>query len=156
MIINTKGTVENIMITFKPYSQSATREEQIFIMGIFTQLLDQSSYYYNLQLTYNSHHSQICTMEDIYNIAKASVNPYDIIEVQGTVHSNSHSSQLLLAKDTMKSLFVKDTYIRVKYNGSIYHILTYPPIVNTYDYVYVTNTSCDESNIIIEPVVEIN
>lgn len=144
------------MISFVSYSSStASYNDQQEIINIFNQLLYQHSYYYNLQVLYNSHHTELCTMENIYNIAQAAINPYDNITVQGTVHTNSHSSKLLISSETGKSLFVKDTYIRVVYRGSIYHILTLPPTINTYNYVYYPNNGCDNYNLVIEPIISI-
>jgi hypothetical protein len=135
------------MIKFIPFIKNLTNEieptifpstvEQGKITRMFLYLTDPSSFISVLQKNYN-HSYHFTTTNSQYDFCEVghwqelvrkanSTDPNDILYVEGTKHSNYHTSFVVRNAFTGAPELCKDTYIRVMDPSQpkrIYHILT--------------------------------
>ena len=141
------------------YTKIISEFEKQQIYEMFNQLLHENSFYTHLQLLYNNHKhftsvsadKNLCSIEQLYNIAQIALSKEYTIFVEGTIHTNNHVSNVLINNKTKKPLFVKDTYIRISFDHiDFIHILMGPPIIETspVDYYYYNelflDSTCDK------------
>jgi hypothetical protein len=132
------------MLVFRKFKgQIASTYEQQFIESVINQLEDPNSFYSILQYSYNNNIHFSGSYNGLYNIKeliKKIKSPRDTIEVKGQIHTNFHSSRLLVDWNTGQGLFVTDTYIQIHDGVSVYHILLQPPKLNNFvNWVYTGN-----------------
>jgi hypothetical protein len=133
------------MLEFKSYKGTiASDVEQQFIRNVFKDLENPHSFYTALQISYNNnkHFGYSFNGLDILYLIEKFNSDHDIVEVKGQIHTNSHSTKLLVNAYTGNQLFVTDTYIQVSIpsSGNIYHILLQPPKLHNLEYwVYLGN-----------------
>lgn len=149
------------MLEFKTFRGASMNEyNQIFIRDVFKQLSDPNSFYTNLQIIYNnSHHFQtvpfdLCTTREINSIAKKANSTSKTLVVQGNIHTNHHSSGVLVDAYSGRKLFVEDTYIRIKDNETSYlfHVLVNPPKINHPVYLFNPKQGCNVPSYFIPPM----
>lgn len=136
-----------------------SHSERDFIMHVFEQLYDEKSYYTTLQVTYNNslHFTtvpfNICTLRNIFNIAKSALSSNKVIRVNGTIHHNNHISGMLLDANTGEKIFVEDTYINITDSyGLTYHILINPPkMYNIVRFNIIQSENCETPLYFIPP-----
>jgi hypothetical protein len=145
-----------------------SREKQ-WIEGVFRDLLNERSYFANLQVLYNhSHHfttvssdKNICSFEFLRDLGRKAQHQRNTIKVMGSIHSNYHSSGVLLDSRNGKPIFVKDTYIRIKVEGEngFRHLLVSPPAIENRElinfYYYYSEEvlqHCEQAFYMIPPV----
>lgn len=122
------------MIQFIPYKGVEMNSyEKNLILTIFGQLSDVNSFYSNLQYIYNNynhtlHNRSICSYFDINSLLDLAHDPVKNLQIEGSIHYNYHISNILLSTVDYAPLFVKDTYIRMRYpNNKVYHLFVSEP-----------------------------
>ena len=124
------------------FNNIISEEEKAEIREMFEQLKNPYSFYSRLQFLYNnSHHyttvgpdKNICTIPQLTYIASIAEDTHLQIFIEGTKHSNSHSTGVLVDQDN-NPLFVEDIYIRITFEDNrrgFMHILMEPPIIRLY------------------------
>ncbi len=145
-------------IRFVEYrGQTMSHRDQMLINNLFKQLTNQSSYFTNLQVTYNnSDHFvtvpyNLCDRDVISKLGESALSPEHVIVVQGSIHTNHHVSNMLL--DIYgNGLLAQDTYIRVVYDGKIHHVLMQPPKIKPVPYMMSLSYQCPIPQFIIPPI----
>ncbi len=139
------------------------QSEQRELRNILTQLDSLYSYHGNLQLMYNnSNHfttinRSLCDRQILSEISKAARSRVDVIEVLGDVHENFHVSQMIRSAFKDKPLPVYDTYIRIKFNGHLYHLLILAPRLASHEQFVLKPGRpdlCDIPALIIPPIIQ--
>jgi hypothetical protein len=116
----------------------ASDVEQQFIKSVLKDLENPYSFYTSLQMTYNNNHHFGYSFKglDISHLIEKMNNDNDIVEIKGQIHTNSHSTNLLVNAYSGSPLFVTDTYIQVYIPSSdiLYHILLQQPKLHNFEY----------------------
>ena len=124
------------------FNNIISEEEKAEIREMFEQLKNPYSFYSRLQFLYNnSHHyttvgpdKNICTIQQLTHIAYIAEHTSFQIFIEGTKHSNSHSTGVLVDQYN-NQLLVEDIYIRITFGNNrrgFMHILMEPPIIRLY------------------------
>lgn len=151
------------MIEFEKFRgrELSSREKQ-FVTNLLINLKNKKDYYTNLQVIYNNSvhfttvNFSVCSFADLKHISKISTSASHALIVHGDIHKNNHASGLLIDAYTNQTMFVEDTYIRIKIDGEIQHILVGPPKIKRARPYYFNYQSqhCDAPSYMIPPVFE--
>ena len=144
-------------IHFDEYRGQTTNQlEKKFLIDFIKQVKHSNSYSSQLQMLYNNkeHFNTIdislCKYSQLREIVKEDTDIY----IQGNIHENYHTSNILVDRATLQPLFVKDSYIRFRDSfGTIRHILVYPPEINTMNYLVKHPYNCDRFIYLITPTI---
>ena len=147
---------------FRNNRMSAENRELIEYI-LLAEFNNPDSYYSTLQILYNNplHFNSpnanfgICTYENLKQIHNIAISKNDVIEIQGDVHSNHHSSAVLIKYPEQQPMFVEDTYIRCRVSGGpIIHIMVKPPTIDKFcPYRIYFHKYCDNVSALIAPIV---
>uniref|UniRef100_A0A6C0H5D3 Uncharacterized protein n=1 Tax=viral metagenome TaxID=1070528 RepID=A0A6C0H5D3_9ZZZZ len=148
---------------------NTNKKDKKIIFNLFKSLEYSNSYYSVLQYLYNNHlhfvttddSKNICTPEllNLFYNYFSDKNYYSII-VNGDIHSNYHTSNILLDQ-FHNPTFVKDFYIQFQlypYDGIKRHLLVKPPNIENHrsidNIIYYPNNQCyQQENYFIYPTV---
>jgi hypothetical protein len=148
------------MIEFRKFKQEEMDEnDKQYVEEFFNSLCDPNSFAYNLNMLYNnSQHfnknlPNLCTHQQLCEISN-----YDII-IEGSIHSNYHTSSTIYNMTSGSPVFVEDEYVRFRVNGSnvVQHMLVNSPKISNgslqyqYQYQLMFNENCGYLYHIIYP-----
>jgi hypothetical protein len=146
------------MIEFVFFKQNMLQSDKIAILNLFKDLGNPNSYYFKLQTTYNNNlhfntttNYNICDRDDLFYLSKIAMSETEKIEVQGSIHTHHHTSRVLRDING-NNIFAEDSYIRFKYNGSIFHMLTHPPLINPCEFFIYKSSYCTNTKHLIQPL----
>lgn len=148
-------------VEFVPFrGQTIPNYRKSEIRKILRSIDNSSSFHANLQLIYNNpEHFQtvpfrVCSFEDLQQLAAVARSRTESVTIQGDIHQNFHASGIVINPQNFHKIPVYDTYIRVKLNGQLIHILLYPPTIATpQDYIVNLSHNCDNPMFIIPPIL---
>jgi hypothetical protein len=128
------------MIEFRKRGQDEMDENtKQFIGDLFYSLCNPNSFAYNLNMLYNnSQHfmnnnlPNLCTQEQLCQLSEQSLSSDYKIVIEGSIHSNSHTSSIIHNMTLGSPVFVQDDYVRFRVNGSnVQHILVNSPKISS-------------------------
>jgi hypothetical protein len=123
------------------FDQTISPHEKRWIRDLFKDFNNnENGHYASLQYLYNNHvhyttvaeTNNICSVDWIRYLAKIAKSRTKNIQIIGSVHTNYHTSGVLMDSVSHTPLFVRDEYIRVLVDGiqGFRHILVKPPNIS--------------------------
>jgi hypothetical protein len=121
------------------FTGAINKKEKAWLIHFFKkELRNPYSVATMIQLLYNNHvhfttvgaDKNVCTLEWVNWLNQLALSRTDVVYIEGSIHSNHHSSGVLLNSMNNAPLFVKDTYVRISFGGNrekYMHVLVAPP-----------------------------